>query len=134
MNVNSETNHAAVSAGAPEHLLRVQHRQVLMVVECEEHAGQIVGALDQAATGDWIVLTGTQARRFGELVCGPTAHNREARLIIGIGNLNQISETLSLIGQAVGEDHACPNCAAYVWRADRIALHELPHVLLSHSQ
>jgi hypothetical protein len=91
-----------------------------MVVECRAHAGQIVQAIKDAEAGDWMVLSGVEAQRYGEAVRGPSGEFRDVRIIVGIGEHDRIARTLSLLAEAVHQDHACPNCAAYVWKADRV--------------
>ena len=61
----------------------MQTVHVVMILACDQHAETTRGMLDEAQVGNWVVMSGEQARRVGHLQYTPLWPSTSSRVIFG---------------------------------------------------
>lgn len=97
----------------------MQTTHVVMILACDQHTETTQRMLDEAQVGNWVVLSGEQARRVGHLQYTPLWPSTSSRVIFGFAERTVIELMLRALTQAVHNKKVCPTCLAFTWEAQQ---------------
>lgn len=97
----------------------MQTTHVVMILACDQHTETTQRMLDEAHVGNWVVLSGEQARRVGHLQYTPLWPSTSSRVIFGFAERTVIEQMLRALTQAVHNKKVCPTCLAFTWEAQQ---------------